>query len=250
MSNTGGNNDAGHIEDNRLLREAQRGEFVRFNNAMVEIREALAGINTRLDAVERATPNRNERHREERNRIPQDGDGENEAVDDDEDEEEAYVEFRAPRGGGRQGRGRGRGRLQAVQYNGKNRGNEEGVDRNLGSIKHKIPPFQGKSDPESYLQWEKQLELIFDCHQFSEEKKVKLAVTQFSDYAIAWWDHLIISRRRNLEYPIDNWHELKVLMRKRFVPKHYHRELVQKLQVLKQGSKSVDETLSVGSVKE
>ena len=30
-------------------------------------------------------------------------------------------------------------------------------------------------------------------------------------------------------------------MRKRFVPKHFHRELVQKLQVLRQGSRSVDD---------
>ena len=85
------------------------------------------------------------------------------------------------------------------------------------------------------------MELIFDCHQFSEEKKVKLGVTQFSDYAITWWDHLVTSRRRNLEYPIDTWYDLKSVMRKRFVPKHFHRELVQKLQVLRQGSRSVDD---------
>ena len=48
----------------------------------------------------------------------------------------------------------------------------------------KIPIFQGKSDPEAYLQWEKQVELIFDCHQFSEEKKVKLAAVEFVEYAL------------------------------------------------------------------
>ena len=30
----------------------------------------------------------------------------------------------------------------------------------------------------------KRVEFIFDCHQFSDEKKVKFAMTQFSDYAI------------------------------------------------------------------
>jgi hypothetical protein len=29
------------------------------------------------------------------------------------------------------------------------------VDRNLGSIKLKIPAFKGKIDPEAYLDWEK-----------------------------------------------------------------------------------------------
>ena len=49
------------------------------------------------------------------------------------------------------------------------------------------------------------------------------------------------SRRRNLEYLIETWHDLKSIMRKGFVLRHFHRELVQKLQVLRQGSRSVDD---------
>ena len=47
-----------------------------------------------------------------------------------------------------------------------------------------IPPFKGRSGPEAYLEWEKKMELIFDCHNYSEDKKVKLAVIEFTDYAI------------------------------------------------------------------
>ena len=36
----------------------------------------------------------------------------------------------------------------------------DGTDRNLGNIKMKIPSFQGKSDPEAYLEWEKKVELM------------------------------------------------------------------------------------------
>ena len=60
------------------------------------------------------------------------------------------------------------------------------VDNNLGSIKMKIPSFQGKSNAEAYLEWEKKVEFIFDCHQYSEEKKVKLAAVEFTDYALVW----------------------------------------------------------------
>ena len=42
----------------------------------------------------------------------------------------------------------------------------------------KIPSFQGKNDPEVYLNWEKKVEFIFECHNYSEEKKVKLAVIE------------------------------------------------------------------------
>ncbi|XP_016732632.1 uncharacterized protein [Gossypium hirsutum] len=104
-----------------------------------------------------------------------------------------------------------------------------------------IPPFQGKSDPEAYLEWEKKIELVFECHNYLESKKVKLAAIEFSDYAMIWWDQLISSRRRNGERPINTWAEMKALMRKRFIPSYYHRELHQKLQHLSQGNRSMDD---------
>ena len=117
----------------------------------------------------------------------------------------------------------------------------DGVDRDLGSIKMKIPSFQGRTDPEVYLEWEKKIELVFDCHNYSEEKKVKLAVIEFTDYAIIWWDQLVSNRRRNFERPVETWRELKAIMRRRFVPSHYYRDLYQKLQNLIQGSRSVED---------
>ena len=58
-----------------------------------------------------------------------------------------------------------------------NRGKGKDVkDGYLGSIKMKIPSFQGKSDPEAYLEWEKKVERVFECHNYTEEKKVKLAI--------------------------------------------------------------------------
>ncbi|KAH9716908.1 Endonuclease [Citrus sinensis] len=110
------------------------------------------------------------------------------------------------------------------------------IDRDLGSIKLKmIPSFQGKNDPEAYLEWEKKAELVFGCHNYSEEKKVKLAAVEFTNYAIIWWDQLVLSRRRNRERPINTWEEMKIIMRRRFVPSHYYRELHQRLQSLTQG---------------
>ena len=47
---------------------------------------------------------------------------------------------------------------------------QDGVDRDLSSIKMKIPQFQGKNDPELYLEWEKKVEHIFECHNYSTEK--------------------------------------------------------------------------------
>ncbi|KAL4318864.1 hypothetical protein GQ457_18G000220 [Hibiscus cannabinus] len=109
------------------------------------------------------------------------------------------------------------------------------------SIRMAIPPFQGKTDPEAYLEWEKKVELVFECHNYSENKKVKLAAIEFSDYAIIWWDQLTLSRRRNGERPVSTWDEMKALMRKRFVPTHYHRDLFQRLQSHTQGNRSMED---------
>uniref|UniRef100_A0A2N9F0X3 Integrase catalytic domain-containing protein n=1 Tax=Fagus sylvatica TaxID=28930 RepID=A0A2N9F0X3_FAGSY len=132
------------------------------------------------------------------------------------------------------GERRGRGFRTGLRW-------RDGTDGNLGNIKMKIPSFQGKNDPEAYLEWEKKVELIFECHNYSEEKKVKLAVIEFTDYAIIWWDQLVMNRRRNHERAIETWEEMRAIMRRRFVPSHYYRDLYQKLQSLTQGYRSVDD---------
>ncbi|GKV05420.1 hypothetical protein SLEP1_g17437 [Rubroshorea leprosula] len=73
----------------------------------------------------------------------------------------------------------------------------------------KIPPFQGKNDPDVYLEWQKKVELVFDCHIYSEEKKVKLAAVEFTNYIVVWWDQLMLSQHRNRECPVDTWEEMK-----------------------------------------
>jgi hypothetical protein len=77
--------------------------------------------------------------------------------------------------------------------------------------------------------------------QLLGDKKVKLAMIEFSEYAITWWDQLVINRRQNRERPIDTWEEMKVVMRKWFVPSYYYQELYKKLQGLRQGSRSIED---------
>ena len=40
------------------------------------------------------------------------------------------------------------------------------------------------------------MEHVFDYHSYPEEKKVRLAAVEFTNYASIWWDQLKISRRR------------------------------------------------------
>nr|XP_027093640.1 uncharacterized protein LOC113714042 [Coffea arabica] len=114
-------------------------------------------------------------------------------------------------------------------------------DDTIKGVKLKIPSLQGKSDPEAYLEWERKIELVYECHTYSEEQKVKLAAVEFTDYASIWWDQLRLSRRRNRERAVETWDEMRSLMRKRFVPSYYSRDLHRRLQSLTQGSLSVED---------
>ena len=73
-----------------------------------------------------------------------------------------------------------------MRYGGRLREARNWEDNNLGSIKMKIPSFQGKNDHEAYLEWEKNVELVFYCHHYFKNKKVKLTTIEFSDYSIVW----------------------------------------------------------------
>ena len=85
------------------------------------------------------------------------------------------------------------------------------------------------------------MELVFDCHNYSENKKVKPAVIELSDYAIVWCHQLMLNKRQNREPALETREEMKRVMRKRFVPNYYYWELYKKLQSLRQGNHSVDE---------
>lgn len=114
-------------------------------------------------------------------------------------------------------------------------------DDNLDGMKLKIPTFYGKNDPDAYLEWEKKIELVFDCQHFCETTKVRIAATEFTDYAINWWDQVVTNRRRTCETPLNTWQEMKFLMRKKFGHGHYHRDLHQKIRKLAQGNHNVED---------
>ncbi|XP_013669098.1 uncharacterized protein LOC106373475 [Brassica napus] len=100
--------------------------------------------------------------------------------------------------------------------------------------------LQGKADPDAYIEWEQKMDALFKLQRFSEERKVRLAATEFEGYTITWWQNLSSIRRRNDE-SITSWHEMKEVMRNRFVPIHYGRDLHKKLRKLSQGTRSVEE---------
>ena len=117
----------------------------------------------------------------------------------------------------------------------------ERQDNSMSGFKLKLPTFKGRNDADEYLEWETKVEQVFNCYNYSDEKKVKLAIVGLIDYALVWWETLITNRRKFNEPPIATWDEMKRIMRRRFVPAHYLREIHHKLQRLTQGSRTVED---------
>ncbi|XP_013599594.1 PREDICTED: uncharacterized protein LOC106307241 [Brassica oleracea var. oleracea] len=174
-------------------------------------KRGLEQIHLRLDEIQSSQParTRTRQDRARRNGQP------NEEVGEEENEDDRSIN--RPR----------RGTQNSDQGDVNPFARTERTDEGLGGVKLKIPTFDGKNNSDAFLEWERKIELLFDCQNFSEMKKVKLAATEFVGYAINWYDQVVTHRRRNGGPPISTWDELSALMRRRFVIEHYHWELHQ-----------------------
>ncbi|KAK1665726.1 hypothetical protein QYE76_053885 [Lolium multiflorum] len=154
--------------------------------------------------------------------------------EDDEDpelEDDAHNARGAPRGH------RPRG-LVPLGRNGRGQDEEDG----LGKPKFSIPKFEGGADVEEYLTWELKIEKLWSLHpHYSEDRKIKLASSEFDGYALRWWDSLVRNRDEDGAQPIRTWRAMKEAMTSRFVPTNYMRNIFDKLTLLRQGVKTVDE---------
>ncbi|XP_068503607.1 uncharacterized protein [Phaseolus vulgaris] len=104
----------------------------------------------------------------------------------------------------------------------------------------KVPSFSGDSDRNVYLDWEAKCEQIFDVHEVHEDHKVMITSLEFIDYAMKWWHSVVKDIIYNKGRPVDSWNTLKQRMRLRFVPPHFRKDLMLKLQRFQQGALCVD----------
>jgi hypothetical protein len=104
-----------------------------------------------------------------------------------------------------------------------------------------VPKFVGSTDVEEYLNWELKVEKLWRMHEYTEDRKIKLASSKFDGYALLWWDNIVQSRLEARDPPIITWRGMKEAMRAYFIPRNYIRSLYDRLMNLKQGLKSVDD---------
>jgi ribosomal protein L15 len=99
----------------------------------------------------------------------------------------------------------------------------------LSKPKFTMPKFVGSTNVEEYLNWELKVEKLWRMHEYIEDKKIKLASSEFDDYALIWWDNLVQSRIEDGYPPIVTWRVMNEELRARFVPHNYIRSLYDRL---------------------
>ena len=149
------------------------------NQRLAAMEGSIGAVNTSLDAILRRLERMEEvRNNEDRHHHSGGSEGsaavenEDSYVGDTELDDDAHPRNRHPQHRNRRGRG-ARPPRREVRDN----------DDSLGNIKFTMPSFNGKYDPDAYLTWELAVDQKFVCHDFPENKRVRAATSEFTDFA-------------------------------------------------------------------
>jgi len=104
-----------------------------------------------------------------------------------------------------------------------------------------IPEYEGKLDPEEFLDWLYMVERVFEYKDVSEDKKVKLVALRLCKYASLWWTNLCAKRVRERKSKIRTWDKMKSKLKARFLPPTYVQDCYSQLHNLNQGNLNVEE---------
>ena len=115
------------------------------------------------------------------------------------------------------------------------------VQASPNEFKIEVPEFEGKLDPEDFLDWLHTVERIFEYKDIPDNKKVKLIALRLRKYASLWWTNLCAKRVRERKSKIRTWEKMKSKLKARFLPSTYVQDCYSQLHHLNQGNMSVEE---------
>lgn len=56
-------------------------------------------------------------------------------------------------------------------------------------LKIDIPDFKGSLNLDDFVDWLHLIERVIEYQGYSDEKKCKVAIFKFKDYALLWWEN-------------------------------------------------------------
>jgi len=115
------------------------------------------------------------------------------------------------------------------------------MQANSNDFRVEIPEYEGKLDPEDFLDWLHTVERLFEFKDVPKEKKVKLVALRLRKYASLWWTNLCAKRVRERKAKIRTWEKMKAKLKARFLCPTYVQDCYSQLHNLNQGNLSVEE---------
>lgn len=114
-------------------------------------------------------------------------------------------------------------------------------DENLGNLKLIIPTFSGKNDPDAYLDWEKKIQLVFNCQKIFYLQKGQASCNRVWRLRSQLVGSNCPDGIGHASLKLTLCTSSKALLKKCFVPSHYSRDVNHRLGRLTQGTKSVED---------
>ena len=101
--------------------------------------------------------------------------------------------------------------------------------------------FEGKLDPDEFLECLDTVERIFEYKDVPKDKKVKLVALKFRKYESLWWTNLCSKKVRERKEKIKTRKKMKYKLIAQFLPPLYVQGSYSQLHNLTQGNMSIDE---------
>jgi len=118
------------------------------------------------------------------------------------------------------------------------------IQANTNDFKVKILEYEGKLDPEEFLEWLHTVERIFEYEDVPEDKKVKLVALRLRKYASFWWTNLCSKRVKERKTKIRTWEKMKSKLKAQFLPPTYIQDCYSQFHKLKSTHVSLKSLLS------
>eukprot|EP00257_Ricinus_communis_P023189 XP_015583107.1 uncharacterized protein LOC107262331 [Ricinus communis] len=83
-------------------------------------------------------------------------------------------------------------------------------------LKIDLPDFDGGHDSESFLDWVRQIEIMFEYKGYDDRRRFKLAILKLKSLAALWYENLKSQRRREGKEKLDSWERLKKKMKEKW----------------------------------
>ena len=115
------------------------------------------------------------------------------------------------------------------------------MQANNNDFRVEVPEFEGKLDPEEFIDWLHTVERVFEYKDIPDDKKVKLVAIRLRKYASLWWTNLNAKRLRERKSRIRTWEKMKTKLKARFLPPTYVQDCYSQFHNLTQGSMNVEE---------